>query len=180
MLPRKHLGSCPGSCLVPPCIKPIPVMLIHLRLQGQAGVSLSDRLVLIIIHFVLDWMKCLSVRSLKERFCTCGLCLWLGPPLMTMQYVMYLGFVDDVTFAHNWQGKGDSSRVYAQSDSSETAVGQTLVSMIALLIYWHSQLLLQCVFSAWMLLVGWQEGHLACKNWVVRYWRGYLSGVRCK
>jgi len=35
-------------------------------------------------------------------------------------------------------------------------------------------------FSALMLLVGWQEGHPACKNWVVRYWRGCLSGARCK
>jgi len=35
-------------------------------------------------------------------------------------------------------------------------------------------------FSALTLLVGWHEGHLACKNWVVRYWRGYLSGARCK
>jgi len=31
-------------------------------------------------------------------------------------------------------------------------------------------------FSALMLLVGQQEGHPACKNWVVRYWHGYLSG----
>jgi len=31
-------------------------------------------------------------------------------------------------------------------------------------------------FSALMLLVGWQEGHPACKNWVLRY----LSGARCK
>jgi len=38
----------------------------------------------------------------------------------------------------------------------------------------------QNAFSALMLLVGRQEGHPACKNWVVRYWRGYLSGVRCK
>jgi len=30
------------------------------------------------------------------------------------------------------------------------------------------------------LLVGRQEGHPACKSWVVRYWRGYLSGARCK
>jgi len=30
------------------------------------------------------------------------------------------------------------------------------------------------------LLVGQQEGHLACKNWVVLYWRGYLSGVKRK
>jgi len=31
-----------------------------------------------------------------------------------------------------------------------------------------------------MLLVGWQEGHPACKKlWVVGCWSGYLSGVRC-
>ena len=35
-------------------------------------------------------------------------------------------------------------------------------------------------FNALTLLVGWQEGHLACKNWVVRYWHGYLSGARCR
>jgi len=31
-----------------------------------------------------------------------------------------------------------------------------------------------------MLLVGQQEGHPACKNWLVRYWHLYLSGARCK
>jgi len=31
-----------------------------------------------------------------------------------------------------------------------------------------------------MLLVGWQRRHPACKNWVVRYWRGYLCRARCK
>jgi len=35
-------------------------------------------------------------------------------------------------------------------------------------------------FSALMLLVGLQEGHPACENWVMRYWHGYLSGARCK
>jgi len=34
-------------------------------------------------------------------------------------------------------------------------------------------------FSALTLLVGRQEEHPACKNWVVRYWHGYLSGARC-
>jgi len=37
-----------------------------------------------------------------------------------------------------------------------------------------------CAFSALTLLVGQQEGRPACKNWVVRYRRGYLSGARCK
>ena len=35
-------------------------------------------------------------------------------------------------------------------------------------------------FSALMLLVGWLEGHPACKNWVVGCWCGYLSGARCR
>jgi len=35
-------------------------------------------------------------------------------------------------------------------------------------------------FSALTLLVGWQEGHLACKKCVVGYWHGYLSGARCR
>jgi len=37
-----------------------------------------------------------------------------------------------------------------------------------------------CVFSALKLVVGWQEGHLACKKWVVGCWHGYLSGARCR
>jgi len=32
-------------------------------------------------------------------------------------------------------------------------------------------------FSALTLLVGRQEGHPACKNWVVRYWHGYWLSV---
>jgi len=34
-------------------------------------------------------------------------------------------------------------------------------------------------FSALTLLVGWQEGHPACKNGVVGCWHGYLSGAMC-
>jgi len=36
------------------------------------------------------------------------------------------------------------------------------------------------VFSAWMLLVGQQEGHPACKNWVVGCWHGCMSGSWCR
>jgi len=35
-------------------------------------------------------------------------------------------------------------------------------------------------FSALTMMVGRQEGHSACKNWVVRCWHGYLSGARCR
>ena len=37
-----------------------------------------------------------------------------------------------------------------------------------------------CTFSALTLLVGCQEEHTACKNWVVKCWCGYLSGLRCR
>ena len=42
-----------------------------------------------------------------------------------------------------------------------------------LVAYWFA-------FSALTLLVGRQEGHPVCKNWVVGCWRGYLSGARCR
>ena len=35
-------------------------------------------------------------------------------------------------------------------------------------------------FGASTLFVGPQEGHPACKNWVVGCWRGCLSGARCR
>ena len=34
-------------------------------------------------------------------------------------------------------------------------------------------------FSTLILLVGRQEEHPACKNWVMRCWHDYLSGARC-
>jgi len=43
-----------------------------------------------------------------------------------------------------------------------------------------NHIILSAVFSVLTLLAGRQEGHPACKNWVVRYWRGYLSGARYK
>jgi len=35
-------------------------------------------------------------------------------------------------------------------------------------------------FSVLTLLVGRQEGHLTCKNWMMECWHGYLSRVRCR
>jgi len=45
--------------------------------------------------------------------------------------------------------------------------------------YFSMQIVI-CAFSALTLLVGRQEGHPACKNWVVGCWHGYLSGARCR
>jgi len=35
-------------------------------------------------------------------------------------------------------------------------------------------------FSALTLLVGHQQEHLVCKNWVMMCWHGYLSVARCR
>ena len=43
-----------------------------------------------------------------------------------------------------------------------------------------SSQLVHSAFSALALLVGRQEGHLACKNWVVGCWHGWLSEARCR
>ena len=37
-----------------------------------------------------------------------------------------------------------------------------------------------CAFRALTLLVGRQEEHPACKNWVMKCWCGCLSGARCR
>ena len=53
------------------------------------------------------------------------------------------------------------------------------VRAIKLLCYFYCVVsVFHCVFSALTLLVGWQEGHPACKNWVVGCWGGYLSWPR--
>ena len=43
----------------------------------------------------------------------------------------------------------------------------------------HLCILCGFAFSALTLLVGHQEEHPACKNWVMRCWCGYLSATRC-
>jgi len=35
-------------------------------------------------------------------------------------------------------------------------------------------------FNALILLVGHQEEHPGCKNWVIKCWHGYVSGARCE
>ena len=55
---------------------------------------------------------------------------------------------------------------------------QSITGLLSYVFEWRTKHL---SFSALMLLVGQQEGHPACKKYgVMRCWRGYLSGARCK
>jgi len=53
--------------------------------------------------------------------------------------------------------------------------GQTCVVSVTLC---NTDIAHGIAFSALTLLSGRQEEHLACKNWVMSCWHGYLSGVR--
>jgi len=55
-------------------------------------------------------------------------------------------------------------------------VSSYMVSLFEVLQFHVRHFLLPYTFSALTLLVGRQEGHPACKNWVVGCWHGYLSG----
>jgi len=56
-----------------------------------------------------------------------------------------------------------------------------VVTLIFIGIYIFVYILgLYYAFSAFMPLVGQQEGHPACKKRVVGCWHGYLSGARCR
>ena len=54
-----------------------------------------------------------------------------------------------------------------------------LLNVCSMLLLWMWEIsFLLFVFTALTLLVGCQEEHPASKNWVMRCWCGYLSGVR--
>jgi len=55
--------------------------------------------------------------------------------------------------------------------------GQRAVKRLLCVVVYKST---YCAISALTLLVGRQEGHSACKNRVMRYWRVYLSGASRK
>ena len=64
----------------------------------------------------------------------------------------------------------------AASDTSDLSITLCHVHSWSILV----SVSVKDAFSAMTLLIGRQEGHPACKNWVVRCWRGYLYGARCR
>jgi len=54
------------------------------------------------------------------------------------------------------------------------------VSVLRRLCCFQFSAYISIAFSALTLLVGRQEEHLACKNWVIRCWCGYMAGARCR
>jgi len=102
--------------------------------------------------------------ELGPHLTQCGRCRGLPP--------CQVSFWSIQPFGHNTP-TSQTDRTGQRSNST----GQTILQMVAqkpIKSYQPSS------FSALTLLVGRQEGHPAGKNWVVRYWRGYLSEARCK
>ena len=69
---------------------------------------------------------------------------------------------------------------------SDVCVQLLYIQMLRVAIYFDIVTLfiavtvLSLFISAFTALVGRQEVHLACKNCMMRCWRGYLSGARCR
>jgi len=78
-------------------------------------------------------------------------------------------------FLHYWPivvARGQAAfldNIYMQWKSSSVIICQSLCDAVIIV-----------AFSALTLLVGHQKEHLACKNWAMRCWCGYLSGARCR
>ena len=70
----------------------------------------------------------------------------------------------------------------AASAALPTTDSPDWLSCLMLFLTWFRYVhdLYNCTFGALTLLVGQQEGHPACKNWVVGCWHSYLSGTRCR
>ena len=130
-------------------------------------------------------------------------CLWPYVALrVEVEYVMYFWIVDSVVFAHNRPVKSDAKSVYIQYTQSDSPRCSTylilppirrmlsdsrtaVVAVYDCLVFaengfWHICLQFHIAFSALTLLVGSQEEHMACKNWVMRCWCGYPSAARCR
>ena len=61
-----------------------------------------------------------------------------------------------------------------------TVTSSTVPRLCSLALKQFCPLVIMVMPSVIWLLVGHQEEHPACKNWLMRCWCGYLSGVRCR
>ena len=80
-----------------------------------------------------------------------------------------------------WNGRGNVWHSSSKMSTNCVSVNNTFTSLITGKTVSQCLVnisLVSCAFSALALLVGHQEEHPTCKNWVMRCWFGYLSGVR--
>jgi len=107
---------------------------------------------------------------------------WSPLPVLTGSYVEYFGWcaecintcVDSLCVCAS---RVRSLQNQTVTSSTVTNRADITVCLVSTCLWCH---MLTICFSALTLLVWRQKGHQACENWVVRYWRGYQSGARCK
>ena len=112
-----------------------------------------------------------QTRNKKNtRWCTRHACQMMQSSDWKHDRQQVLGVIEDCSLTEN-ENLRYMLHVYMSLNIS--TVSALLLNNLRLLRTVHA-----C--SALTLLVGQQKGHPACKNWMTRYWRGNVSGVRCK
>ena len=109
-----------------------------------------------------------------------GLTLWLNRFCLYWSQIWNLHHLNLSLISQNFVGR--SGRIYG---TIVKVINFTLSTLLLAMLHTtkarpimtqYSRLVSCYAFSALTLLVGWQEGNLACKNWVVGFWHRYLSG----
>ena len=84
---------------------------------------------------------------------------------------------------HSWHWLAHSSYMYVATETCAADSKPRRAASLPPFSFWEQFFLFDLItfaFSALTLLVGCQEEHPACKNWVMRCWCGYLSAARCR
>ena len=124
----------------------------------------------------------LAMRSLSLVMCECSLSGRVQGHVSNFYIVDLENFA---TATYRWYTQLDRRRFVYDTYKTMKAT-RTHHSWVHMFItHWPTSWILIlncdfCAFSDLTLLVGRQERHPACKNWVVRCWRRYLSGARCR
>jgi len=105
-------------------------------------------------------VPCKKYLLLTIRFCICAVVAWALYKCLIVVHVTHAVAVCECTAVK-------LIMCYQRTDSAHFKLCVQLCTA------------LRPTFSALTLLAGRQEQHPACQNWVVRYWRGYLSRARC-
>ena len=118
-----------------------------------------------------DLMQCSLVQSLHSGY-NCPFyrylqCIWTAESVMWLWYLPVL----------IWQKLPEQDTIACMCTMQYYAA-ETVVNIVLYIFNYLFQYIY--AFNALTLLDGHQEEHPTCKNWLMRCWCGYLSGVRCR
>ena len=85
----------------------------------------------------------------------------------------------DADFGHNLKGpaKEQEGQAYLDFSHSSTLLSCWLLNSVLIYVFLITWIVPSVLWRCWL---GGRNGIRSVKNWVVGFWRGYLSGARCR